>query len=197
MKSKLFPKMKMKNRVKILIISVILLIGAGCAYKAFRPQSGDYHIEDGFAIVRADSLSIAIRPQSYRGMSDLGTNNYFPIYVQVKNLGKTKKSFPIEAFSIVANKMQYDHIPMDYILGDYQRRLYLSQWDAMQNDSPSLVDQRQKDVDGYYNLMSAALSFGDILPGATKEGYLFYSPAVRKSESFIVDVFGKEVHFAK
>ncbi len=196
MKSGQNPK-KMKNKLKILLISLTLLIGAGCAHKAFRPQGGDYQIEDGFAIVKTDSLIVAVRPQSYRGLGDIGSNNYFPIYLQVKNLGKTKKSLPAEAFGIVAGKLQYDYIPIDYLLGDYQRRLYLSQWDAMHNDSPGIIDQRQKDVDGYYNLMSAAFSFGELLPGAMKEGYLFYSPAVRKSESFMIDIFGKEVYFAK
>lgn len=189
--------MMMKNRYKLLITILILLFGAGCAYKAFRPQSGDYTIEEGYAIVRTDSLLIAVRPLQYRGLSDLGSNNYFTLYLQIKNLSKTKRNIPTTAFGVIAGEKQYDYIPMDYILGDYQRRLFMSQWDALQNENQSLTDQRQKDMDGYYNLMSAALSFGDVLPGAIKEGYLFYNPSVRRADRFMIDVFGTGVHFAK
>lgn len=186
----------MKKITKILICSLFLLL-SGCAYKAFKPVPGEYHIEENYAIIRTDSLLIAIRPQAYRNYPDDVAQNFLSVYVQVKNLTKERMLVPRGSFGIVSKGKQYDPIPVEYILSDFQRRLYLKQFDMLPNEESGSFGSKNDDLDRYYELMGLAFSFGEVLPAATKEGYLFYHGSLNKTDAFSIDALGHEVNFSK
>jgi hypothetical protein len=187
-------KISRKN-LKILTSSILLLILAACAVKAWQPVSGDYFSEDGYVIVRNDSLQIALRPQSYRGSFQDADSDFFPVYVQVRNLTQARVMIPAGSFSILTGGRQYDYIPVDYVLSNVRDRIYFENWQDPFTEDPLLIEDRERDLDKYYELLSDYFSLGELLPSASKDGYLFYPRAVGKADSLSIDALGHWVHF--
>ncbi len=194
---KIWTMKTIQTLLKILTISLFTLVLAACAMKAWQPVPGDYHLEEGYIVLRTDSLQIALRPESYRG-SRYGQNpDFFAIYVQLKNISSKKLEIPATAFAILAKGQQYDHIPLSYVLDDARDRMYFSQWQDPFGEPPSVVDERQKLKDEYYELLANYFSFGELLPSATKQGYLFYPRALARTDSLSIDALGKWVSFTR
>ncbi len=154
-------------------------------------------MEDGFAIFRSDSLLVAVRPQAYRGSSRDVSSNFFSLYVMVRNISGVTVKLPSSGFSIVASGRQFDYVPLDLILGSYQQNLALEQWQDPFNSDPLLAEIRDKNIDAYYELMASYFSFGDLQPGASKDGYLFYDRAVGRAQGFVFDALGQPIAFTK
>lgn len=186
-----------KTITKNLVISIMFLVLAGCSVSSFLPMPGNYTIEEGFAILRTDSLQVVVRPQSYRGSNrDIG-NKFFSMYVMVRNISNGKIRIPRESFSIVSDAKQYDYIPLDFVLGSQQQQLYLDQWQDPFNPDPLITDELERNLDQYYELMAAYFSFGDLQPGASKEGYLFYGRELNRARHMVFDALGEPIQFIR
>lgn len=195
--------MKMPNSemirtiLKNSIILIILLSLAGCAIKRFQPVAGDHLIQDGFALVRTDSLMIAIRPQAYRTPNGTLNNNAFSLYLRVQNISKRTIPLAANSFSIVLKHKQYDHLPLNWVL--FSSQATFTDWPDPFNPNPSPQLQKswmQREEDRYA-LLADTFSFGELLPGAMKEGYLFYADQISRADSIAVDVLGRRVGFIR
>lgn len=124
-------------------------------------------------------------------------SNFFSMYVMVRNISAARVKLPAEGFSIVAQSRQYDYVPLNLLLNSFQQKLALEQWQDPFNSDPLLAEVRDKNLDSYYELMASYFSFGDLQPGASKDGYLFYDKAVGRSQTFIFDALGKPIEFIK
>jgi len=187
-----------KTILKILTISLFVLVLAACAQKAWQPVPGDYYLEEGYIVLRTDSLQIALRPEYYRGLRQGQNSDFFAIYVQLKNISPRKLQIPSTAFAILSEGRQYDHIPLAFILDNARDRLYYEQWqDPFHEQSSSATEQRQKLQDEYYELLANYFSFGELLPSATKQGYLFYPRALGRADSLSIDALGQWVSFKR
>jgi hypothetical protein len=99
---------------------------------------------------------------------------------------------------ILAGAKQYDYIPLDYLLGTVTSRLLLDEYQSpFSTDSGVQQLNRDKQEEQYLELLSAYFSFGDILPGGMKEGYLFYDRAVGSHKTILIDILGRETVFVK
>lgn len=187
------------NRIlqKILTISLLVLGLAACAVKAWQPVPGDYHLEEGYIVLRTDSLQIALRPEGYRGGRQNLRSDFFSIYVQVKNISSKKVEVPSSAFAILNDGRQYDHIPISYILNDARDQIYFEQWQDPFREQSTAAEDRQKLRDEYYELLANSFSFGELLPSATKQGYLFYPRAAGRPDSLSIDALGQWVSFKR
>jgi len=183
--------------LKILTSSLLLLVLAACAMKAWQPVPGDYHQEEGYIVLRTDSLQIALRPETYRGSRQGQGSEFFAIYLQIKNISGKMLVIPSTAFAIVTEGRQFDHIPLSYVLDDARDRMYFNQWQDPFHEPPTVVDERQKLRDEYYELLANYFSFGELLPSATKQGYLFYPRALGRADSLSIDALGKWVSFKR
>lgn len=182
---------------KILTISILLAVLAGCALGGYLPLPGEYQIEEGFAIIRTDSLQVAVRPQSYRGSYRDLNNNFFSVYVMVRNVSTEKVKLPVESFSIVSGGRQYDYVDLEYILSSYHQQMVLEQWQDPFNFDPLQPVDQEQNMEDYYELMASYLSFGDLQPGAAKEGYLFYDRNLNRAQELIFDALGIPVTYSK
>jgi len=183
--------------LKILTISLLLSLLTACAVKAYKLVPGDYHSEEGYAIIRTDSLQIAIRPESYRGGFRDANSQFFPVRLQVRNISARRINLAPSSFSILAEDRQYDYIPLDYVLSSSQSRFYLDDWQDPFITDPQVLQDRERKLDDYYELLSNYFSFGELLPGAGKDGYLFYPRAVSRHDSISIDVLGRWVQFKR
>ncbi len=182
---------------KILTISILLTVLAGCALGGYLPLPGEYQIEEGFAIIRTDSLQVAVRPQSYRGGYRDLNNNFFSVYVMVRNVSTEKVKLPMESFSIVSGGRQYDYVDLEFILSSYHQQMVLEQWQDPFSVDPLQPVNQEQNMEDYYELMASYLSFGDLQPGAGKEGYLFYNRNLHRSPELVFDALGIPVTFVK
>ncbi len=185
-------------------IALILLTGlllAACALRPYQPvPDSGYAIENRYAIVQADSLLIILRPQAYTGNAQSVNNNFFTLYLRVRNLGRAPVRLARESFGIIADGDQYDYFPLELVLGSIQSNYWLTQYEdpfALPGTVQNQTLSQEKAQEQYFELLNNYFSFGDILPGGSKEGYLFYNRRVNNSRQFSVDVRGREVVFRR
>ena len=182
----------------IFIISVLFLYG--CAIKPYIPVPGDFYIKEAdWAIINTDSLDIFVHPQSYYGVAQNTVSSYFTLYVRVKNKSKKNILLNRSSFSILAGNQQFDYIPLEIILGSLQNYSLLRHYqDPFASPIPSNYDRYLQEVQQQYiELVNSYFSFGDILPGGSKEGYLFYDKKIEQYDSFELDVLGIKIKFVR
>lgn len=186
----------MRMILKNSIVALLLLVLAGCAIKRFQPAPGDYLIEDRFAIVRTDSLVIALRPQTYRSPNGTVGNIFFSIFMSVQNISTHTIELKRNAFFVLVDNKQARPLPIDWITIGFSSPISWDWQDPMnpiQNRDPDW-QQIQEDR---YDMIASAFSFGELLSGARMEGYVFYDPPVTHADSIEVDIFGQRVKFVK
>ena len=196
------PMKNLKKRFSQLIMvclpPVILLLVGACSAKQFVPAPG-VSSEDRFALLKADSVLVAVRPQAYTGNYQELNNRFFSVLLRVKNVAATKRKIQNDDFSILAAGKQFDPVPTELILANMRQnhllQTYEDPFSIMENDDYSLTSDKQQDQ--YYEVIANSFSFGDVLPGGIKEGYLFFNPAVANADSISLDIFGKRVGFVK
>lgn len=184
----------------LLLVSVLAV--SSCAIHVWKPvQKQGYGSEKSYAIVTYESLLVAIRPQAYSGSANKVSTSFFPVWIQVRNLGKSAVSLNRNSFGIIAKGTQYDPIPMEYILGSLQTDYLLQDYEDPFSSDPFAIQNRQESGEkysqAYLELLNSCFSFGDILPGGMKEGYLFYNSKVSSSKVITIDVLGTEVEFVR
>jgi len=190
---------KITNRIAVIVLPiVVLLLSGACSIRYFVPEEGTL-TEDRYAVVRSDSLQFALRPQSYLGNYQDVNNRFFPVFIRVKNSSTRRIKVPEGSFGILANDRQFDPVPLQYILANLRQSIWLKSYDNLfqpEDPSQSVLD-KTREQDMYYELLSSAFSYGDILPGGSKEGYLFYDRAIDAAEGFTFDALGYGVRFRR
>jgi len=177
-------------------ILIILLLLAGCAVKRFQPAAGDYLVEDRFAIVRTDSLIVAIRPMSYRSPNNSLNTDYFSLFLRIQNTSDKSIEVPQNSMQILINGKQYSYLPLNYLMLSQPYDSYPFWPDPLNPLSEQEKSWMQREEDRYA-LFADAFSFGELLAGARKEGYLFYDDDVSFADSLSVNVFGQRVNFVR
>lgn len=178
-------------------IILVFLVLAGCAIKRFQPAPGDYIIEDSFAIVRTDTLIVAIRPQYYRApnSSNLASDS-FSLYLRVQNISKRNINLSGNQFQIIVADRQYSPIPIEYLMISFSP-VPLWNWQDPLNPISEQEKSWQQVEEDRYHLLASSFSFGEILSGARKEGFLFYDAQISRADSIAVNVLGQRVGFVR
>ena len=180
-------------------LGLALLCLGGCLLKPYLPQpAAEYSVEEGWAIIDADSLILFARPQAYSGEVQPVAANFFTLYLRVKNKSPRTLSLPRGGFSI-STQQQHDPVPLSLVLGSLQSGLFLNEpedpFAPMTAETQDLALERARER--YFELMNGYFSFGDILPGGVKEGYLFYNERIDRTDSFVFDALGTRVLFQR
>ena len=187
----------MRTGTAILLFVTILLAG-GCVVRPWMPQASEgIAVEDYYAVISTDSLLIAIRPQAYDGDAQTVNANFFTLYLQVRNLSKSTLRLPKQSFGIVADGRQFDPIPLEFVLGSVQTSYKLTDFEDPFSPETQTQKVSEKYREDYFELLNRYFSFGDLLPGGSKDGYLFYSSAAGMQGSLEVDVWGRMIGFGR
>jgi len=190
-------------KLQCMIFTLIALLGlSACAMRPWQALSSDaYSSEKGYAIVASDSLLIAVRPMAYSGAAANVSSNFFTLWVQVRNTGRKTISLNRSSFGIISDGRQYDFVPLEYVLGSLRTGYLLSDYEDPFNTDPlasaNIERNNEKYNDAYFEVLNSQFSFGDLLPGGMKEGYLFYNRDLRSSRALSVDVLGSSVEFKR
>jgi hypothetical protein len=98
-------------------LGLALLSLGGCLLKPYLPQpAAEYSVEEGWAIIDADSLILFARPQAYSGEAQPVAANFFTLYLRVKNKSPRTLSLPRGGFSI-STQQQHDPVPCRWCWG--------------------------------------------------------------------------------
>jgi hypothetical protein len=187
------------NFLWLTFITLLFLV-AGCTVKPYVPVPGDFYTKEAdWGIVSTDSLDIFVHPQSYYGLAQNSASSYFTLYVRVKNKSSKNISLNRSSFSILAENQQFDYIPLEIILGSLQNYSSLRHYqDPFASPLPSDYEKYLQEVQQQYlELVNSYFSFGDLLPGGSKEGYLFYDKKIERYNSFELDVWGVKIKFVR
>ncbi|MDZ4181359.1 MAG: hypothetical protein U1B83_00680 [Candidatus Cloacimonadaceae bacterium] len=181
----------------ILAAAFVLISLSACIVRPYVPvPDPDYTSEDRWAVVLSDSLIIALRPQAYPGNASNVNNNFFTVLLRVKNISGKTVNLSKGSFSIIADDRQHDFIPLELVLGSMQSSFVFENYEDPFAINPPATNY-DKAREQYFEVLNSYFSFGDILPGGMKEGYLFYNRNIRGSKSFSVDVLSAPVRFSK
>lgn len=189
--------MRKKISKLILMIATAILLGS-CATGAYHPRGGQgVQTEAGFALIRTDSLLVAVRPRAYPNSSNTFAQRFFSVAIHVRNLSSRPQSISSASFSILADGMQYDYIPLSLVLGNLRNYNLLNRDDLFTDFDPipDLGDPYDKEQEYALELINSYFSFGDLLPGGRKEGYLFYNINIAKSRSIQIEALGHSFVF--
>lgn len=194
---KILKKISKQLLITCLPTAFLLLSGA-CSVKQYYPAPGTI-TEDRFALVRADSLLVAVRPQAYQGSYQEINSRFFPVLIRIKNSSTQKVQLRKGSFGIIAQGKQFDPIPTELILANMRQNHLLQTYEdpftILEDDDYSL--NRTSDEDQYYEVIYNSFSYGELLPGGMKEGYLFYHDRVSQADGFSIDILGTTVSFEK
>ena len=174
----------MKKRWINAAVALCSLVLAACASSAFFPlPTGQVSVEETFAIIRTDSVMIVVRPESALLDSRTISQNYFSMYVQIKNLSQNTLPFKNMPVAVVAQGMQFDPLSLDYLLQLLRLEMTMTQTGDPFNVQPTAVSLEDRQ-DAYVSLMSNYLVLTDIIPGSSIEGYLYFSNSLKGAADF-------------
>jgi len=180
----------------MLTAGIFFLLSA-CSVSQFVPGEGIIR-ENNYAVIRSDTLLIIVKPQSYPGSYQEINNRFFPVFASIKNNSTQKIKLQESSFSILCNEKQYDPVPVDYILADLERKMMLKEFsDPFSPATEFGITDRTKEQEMYYELVNNAFSRGELLPGAKKDGYLFYNKEIASASCFSINILGFAIPFIK
>lgn len=183
----------------VFLLFVTMLLGA-CSSNRWQPVSKkSYAVDKNWAVLSNDSLLIAITPSSYRGSASSLDSRYFCMFIRVRNLSKKSLELSNSGFSIIAEGKQYDPVPLEYVLGNLKINYMLQQGDDIFQPNPLSDDPFQNDQydDAYFEVLSSYFSLSKLLPGASKEGYLFYDKELGRYKHFEIELIETMVGFER
>ncbi len=179
------------------LLSIILLAFAACSIGRFSPIAGDgISIEDGFAVMRTDSLLIAIRPQAWAGDPPNINANFFTVYIQVRNRSRQSISLSAADFYVLDQNRQYDVIPLQSIISTYQTSVFMDQFNQpFTQDRIAYNPEKQQQM--MFALLQNSFSFGSLVAGGSKAGYIFFPGNLHGAAAISIVALDKEIHFKK
>lgn len=181
-------------------VFLLLLLVTACSSNKWQAVSKkDYIIDKQWAIISNDSLVIAVSPTGFRNSAAPLDSRYFSVYIKVRNMGKNSVDLWDYGYSIISNGKQYDPVPLEFVLGSLKMNYSLSQTEDIFGSDPFGSDPFQNDKydDAYFTILNSYFSPSKLLPGGTKEGYLFYNKEVGSQKHFEISLGGLMVEFER
>lgn len=181
-------------------VLLVLLLLTACSANRWHPVSKeDYSVDKKWAVLANDSLVIAVSPTRFKDSDVDLDNRFFSIYLKVRNLSQRSISLWDYGYSIISDGRQYDPIPLEHVLGSLRMNQALYQsvdiFDTIVFDQdPS---ETEKYDDAYFSILNSYFNASKLLPGGTKEGYLFYDRAINSKKHLMIELGDVMVEFQK
>ncbi|NLW18144.1 MAG: hypothetical protein GXY81_00330 [Candidatus Cloacimonetes bacterium] len=173
---------------------------AGCAPKLWLPKaSPDYAVEEGWAIVKTDSLTLFTKIKPYSANSSRLSSDYFAIFVRVKNTSGKTVALRREAFALHTSEQLLYPLPLQTVAGSLDRRGFMDPFsETMFEEKPQDWEERERALqEQYLRLADNFFGFGNILPGGSKEGWLFFDLISGNQNAVSLELPGGSVEFIR
>jgi len=185
------------SKYTMITLLLITLFLSSCLARYRPAPEQNIEISGDFALLKLDSETLAVA-EALWGIEPAYLNNSLTtMYIKVQN--KSSESItvdPIHFIIVDAEKYQYDLYPTELVL-------------EMMLTDPSLIPDRfaiapetqRENISRRNsirnNIISESFSFGDIYPGAIKEGYLFFKKIESRHKEFTFIYKNHEIIFKK
>lgn len=181
----------------VVFSTIFLVISlAGCTTN-YAPQISErVKIVDNYAVIQNEEVLFAVAPQLWTKDPQEVSNYYTTLYLTVKNQTKeTITVHPNEIKILDEERNQYDVQSVEKV-----SEIFL--WnDPFFDRFAPFNDKFEKSLNdrtlARANIYQDAFSFGDIMPGAKKSGYLFFNKLPTKNKQLTVIFDGEEIVFTR
>ena len=185
----------MKSIIFILLISSLLFLGCMSGYVPVK--QGNVEISGDFAIIRSDATMLAVKIDLWTGEPQFLPDYFTTINVRVQN--RTRENIRIEPshFAVLdEHGLQSDTVSLEMVLD-----VVLSHHSLIPDRFAIAVETQRENQNRINNIrrniMSRSFAFGELLPGATKEGVLFFPKIDNKNQEFVFIYNTNEILFKK
>ena len=181
----------------IFILLTLIIIFTSCVSKYTPVASPTVEISGDFAVINLQYSIIAVSESGWGHEPQYLPNYYTTMFVRIQNRSNHVLSVNPADFALIdENSIQHDAYTNEVVL------------DMMLND-PSLIPDRfaiavetQRENSARINeirrnILVRGFTFGDIHPGAIKEGVLFFQRLDSRNKEFRFIYKGSEVEFKK
>lgn len=179
------------------LILLILLVLTSCVNKFTPVQQPGLLISDDYAIYKADGLILTVTEQMWGKDPQFLSDHYTTFWIKIQNNTTTPLLVEMNNFAILdQNRNQVDAQNPDQVLDLMlqDESLYIDRFImSVENQQ----DRSQKRAQVQRNLTMDSFAFGEILPRASKQGYLFF-PRISYNAKQITFVYkNKEIQFQR
>ena len=183
--------------IKSLIILVYLSLSIGCVSRYMPVSQGSIEVSDDFAILRTDSEILAMRVDIWSVEPQYLTEYFFMMFVRLQN--RTRETIlinPTDFALIDQTLLQHDLVPSDIVLEiALSHPSLVPEWFAISSETQRENLNRINTI--RRNIMTKAFIFGELHPGAIKEGILFFPNLDSRNEEFTIIHKNNEILFRK
>ena len=157
-------------------IRILLFIALGlssCALSYMPVKTDKIFINEDFALVNTEDFSLAVKSTYWSKEPELLSSYYSVFYFSLKNISDRKMTISSKDFSLLdENRNQHDVIKKEDMIEmlEYQ----MSDFDSMFIPPEERKTNLEKKLSGRRNIDKFVINFGDIMPNATKSGYIFF-----------------------
>jgi hypothetical protein len=181
----------------IMQIILFVLILTSCVSKYMPVPADNIEISDEFAIMSLNDSTIAIKESLWSAEPKFLPNHFSTMHVVIQNRSnRIITVYPSDFAILNENKVQHDIVSNDVVLetvfSDPQlipERFTIAA-ETQRENATRLNDIRR-------NIQNRGFSFGDIHPGAIKEGTLFFQRLDSKNQEFTFIYKSHEIKFKK
>lgn len=164
----------MKSKMKNIFIILIIALGLSSCALSFHPQTAeDVRVEDNYAIFEHQGMTVAAKFSYWSREPQIVSSYYTVFYLSIKNEKDEKVSVSEGDFFLLDDQRnQLDIVSKNEIA----ELIKFEQ--SLEDDMFTPPEERQANWDAYVlskqNLDKYMFKFGDILPNATKSGYIIF-----------------------
>jgi len=175
----------MKN-VIIVAAAVLIIAISGCAAVYLPVASEDVEVSEDFGILKTEDYILAVSHKFWVKEPQELTDYFITFYLSFRNLSAEKVSIAPEDINLLdENGSQYDIVLPEAVLELLQpEEILFDQFNELDEEDDQIYESWKEAKN---NLLMDTFNFGNILPGARKEGYVFFPrPASKNSSCRIV-----------
>ena len=162
--------------IKLISVFILFVLLTSCVTN-YRPLPGKHiKVSDKYAIIKTKSYT-AIIDYRYWVKEPQNLSDYFTTFylTGINNSNKPITIKPSDIYLIDQNGKQYDVVPIEevyHLLFAGQENMQMIYEQKDETEYKNMILERQE---SRKNIMSYSFSFGKLLVGAKKTGYLFFN----------------------
>lgn len=190
----------MKAVLALMLLFSAALILTACAPKVWLPKAlPDYSVEEGWAIVKTDSLTLFAKVKPYSVNSNRLSADFFEVFLRVRNTSGETVPLMRKAFVLRTSQQVLFPLPLQTVAESLNRGTLLEPFaEDFFDEKPRDWEERERMLqEQYLRLADNYFGFGNILPGGSKEGWLFFDLRAGSQNAVILELPGGSVEFTR
>lgn len=190
----------MKAVFALILLSSAALILIACAPKVWLPKVlPDYSVEEDWAIVKTDSLTLFAKVKPYSVNANRLSADFFEVFLRVRNTSGETVPLMRKAFALRTSQQVLFPLPLQTVAESLNRGVFLEPFaEDFFDEKPRDWEERERTLqEQYLRLADNYFSFGNILPGGSKEGWLFFDLSAGSQNAVTLELPGGSVEFTR